>query len=410
MRPLIGDLPKCLVKINGKTLLERNIAKFAAQGFNHFHLLLGIAADMIIKELEFIRSKYNLIIDYTLETTPLGTGGAIVNALPSLNETFFVVHGDLYIDSPIIEMEKALSNSDVEGVQIYHPSSHSLDSDLLEIDGQGYITNYHLKPRKSELDIRNFGNAGVYLFQKKLFERFKRSGIKIDLDRELLPEMLRQGATFKAVRNLGYIKDAGTPERLAEVLKDIKKIVKTQVVRPAVFLDRDGTINLEKGHISDPDKIELFADSIRLIKRCNQNGYRVIVITNQPVIARGELSYEGLNLIHARIDNILSKAGAYVDDYFFCPHHPDSGYKSEIHELKINCICRKPEVGLFNAAIKVYPTIIQDSFMVGDTWRDIEAGERMGLKTVLIDREGLIPSLSISPDLRLSSLDNFLLD
>jgi histidinol-phosphate phosphatase family protein len=388
--------------------LEQNIAKFSAQGFNHFHLLLGVGADLVIRELEIVQTKYNLTIDYTIESIPLGTGGALVNALPSLNETFFVVHGDLYIDSPISEMENSLSNSEVEAVQIYHPSSHPSDSDLLEIDQQGYITNYHLKPRKSEVDIRNFGNAGVYLFQKKLFTRYKKEKLKVDLDRELLPELLSQGAKFKASRNLGYIKDAGTPERLAEVLKDIKNEVKTKVVRPALFLDRDGTLNLERGHISDPDEIELFADCIRLIKRCNENGLRVIVITNQPVIARGELSYEGLNLIHARIDKILSKSGAYIDDYFFCPHHPDGGYKSEIENLKVICICRKPGIGLFYEALKVYPTSTPESLMVGDTWRDVEAGEKMGLKTVLIDRGGINKIMNVNPNIRVSSLDQIL--
>jgi mannose-1-phosphate guanylyltransferase/phosphomannomutase len=406
MKSLLGNLPKCLAKIEGKTLLQHNIANFKSQGISKFHLLLGIGADVILDEVKFIASQERVTIDYTIENIPLGTGGAIINALPSLDETFFVVHGDLYVNTNLDQMRNAFFQDETLAAQIYHPSTHMQDSDLIGINESGFVSHYFLKTEDRPKEVRNFGNAGLYLFKRKVFEKYRSSVHRIDLDREFLPQALEDGLIVKAIRNLGYIKDVGTPERLKEVTLNFESIKKLSILRPAIFLDRDGTLNKELGYITSPHQIELYPDCVNLIKRVNELGFRVIVITNQPVIARGEANLEDLEKIHVRIDNLLANSGAFIDDYFYCPHHPDRGFEGENLVFKMDCSCRKPEVGLFMKAINVYPTSIGDSFMVGDTWRDIQAGKTFGLKTVFIDRQPAFQKIDVDPDFHLKNLDD----
>ena len=176
----------------------------------------------------------------------------------------------------------------------------------------------------------------------------------------------------------------GTPERFHQVEADYKNgVVQAKNLsnkQKAIFLDRDGTINKYVGflrHIDDFELIEGVAEAIQLI---NQSGYLAIVVTNQPVIARGEVSWEELNGIHRKMATLLGKEGAYVDGIYICPHHPDKGFEGERPEYKIDCDCRKPKPGLLLQAAKDFNIDLSESYMIGDSHRDVEAGENAGVK------------------------------
>ena len=151
------------------------------------------------------------------------------------------------------------------------------------------------------------------------------------------------------------------------------------------FLDRDGVVNYEKGHLNNIDDFEIRPEIISLIKLFNTNGWLTIIITNQPVIARGELSFKGLEDIHNKMDTILGNEGAYIDGIYFCPHHPDSGFDGEVKELKINCECRKPKPGLINKAIEDFNINPLESWLIGDNKRDIEAALNAKVNPILLD-------------------------
>jgi D-glycero-D-manno-heptose 1,7-bisphosphate phosphatase len=175
-----------------------------------------------------------------------------------------------------------------------------------------------------------------------------------------------------------------------------------------LFIDRDGTLNIEKGYLKHFSEVELYQDCIALIKKANELRMNVIVISNQPVIARGEASFEDVTRIHAEIDFLLSKEDAYVDEYYFCPHHPDSGFNGEVSSLKIDCNCRKPKLGLFEKACAEFKIDLSRSVMVGDTWRDVFAGKAFGLKTVHINRSTEVNFKVGEPDLSLNDLRNLI--
>lgn len=147
-----------------------------------------------------------------------------------------------------------------------------------------------------------------------------------------------------------------------------------------VFLDRDGTINIEKNYLYRPEDFEFIPGSAAGIKLLNDNGFKVVVVTNQAGVARGYYTEDDVNNLHDYIDECLRKYDAHIDMYIYCPHHPENG----IGKYKCKCLCRKPGTGMFSKAASVYDIDMEHSWMVGDNVGDMKAGEKFGLKTILV--------------------------
>ena len=185
-----------------------------------------------------------------------------------------------------------------------------------------------------------------------------------------------------------YAKDMGTPERYYAACADYKsgKIQGKNLrnKQKAIFLDRDGTINKYVGYLRTPEQFELLDGVGEAIRKINLSGYLAIVVTNQPVIARGDVTVDGLQQIHNKMETMLGKEGAYLDGVYYCPHHPDKGFAGEVEELKIVCECRKPKAGLLLQAAKDFNIDLSKSWMIGDSENDVLAGRNAGCKTALI--------------------------
>ncbi len=152
----------------------------------------------------------------------------------------------------------------------------------------------------------------------------------------------------------------------------------------AVFLDRDGVINLHKSRIDSPGKLEIFDFSADAIKKLSDAGFGVYVVTNQPEVAKGFFSLEDLEKVH----NYLKKKIPEIDEIYFCPHHPEKGWPGEVPELKKECECRKPNPGLLLRAAEEHGIDLGDSWMVGDSISDIVAGNRAGVRTIYVTEGG----------------------
>jgi len=153
-------------------------------------------------------------------------------------------------------------------------------------------------------------------------------------------------------------------------------------MKKALFLDRDGTINIDKGYVYKPEDFVFIDGIIDAIRTYNQNGYVVVVISNQAGIARGYYSEEDVIVLHKYVDTLLLKSNARVDKWYYCPHHPEFG----IGKYKINCNCRKPKTGLLELAISEFNIDVKQSILVGDKPWDIECGEKMGIKSIYVDK------------------------
>jgi D-glycero-D-manno-heptose 1,7-bisphosphate phosphatase len=282
-----------------------------------------------------------------------------------------------------------------------HPNSHPYDSALIISDSQDRVIRW-LNKEEPRGYYKNRVNSGVHVLSPRLLSaafsgRDKKEDEKIDLDREILKPLVGEGNIF-AYHTPEYIKDAGTPERYRLIEEDIERGLVSRrnlsVRQRAVFLDRDGTINQCNGFVTKPEDLVLIEGAAEAIARINRLGYLAIVITNQPVIARGEASLEDLETIHNKMEAELGKAGAYIDDIFFCPHHPDKGFPGERPEYKTDCGCRKPKPGLIFKAAEKYNIDLSQSYMVGDDTRDVHAGLAAGCKPVLLSPESAFPDLA----------------
>jgi len=204
--------------------------------------------------------------------------------------------------------------------------------------------------------------------------------------------LLAVGSRLLAYRSTEYIKDIGTPARWKAVEADWQagktRLKESGAYEPAVFLDRDGTLNIEKGHLRRPEDLELLPGVGSALRSLRQAGFRLIVLTNQPVIARGEATESEVAAIHQRLEWELGKEGAYLDAIYICPHHPDRGFPQERPELKTQCDCRKPGTGLFEQACRDLGIDAANSWMVGDQNSDIEMAGRAGLRSVLFRTGG----------------------
>ena len=240
------------------------------------------------------------------------------------------------------------------------------------------LGNNYIAPEHIFLGMMRLGSGVAYDYLQEK---------KVDLDRQLLKPLSGTGQMF-AYDSPEYVKDMGTPERYESVSRDFKEgrvqAKNLHNKQKAVFLDRDGVINKYVGFLRDINEFELIDGVPEAIKKINESGYLAIVVTNQPVIARGEVTFEELQEIHNKMETLLGIHGAYVDGIYFCPHHPHKGYEGEIPELKFDCDCRKPKPGMLLKAAEEFNIDLEQSWMIGDSENDIEAGKAAGCKTIFI--------------------------
>jgi len=398
-----------MVSLMGKPLLFHQIDNLIKNGITSIDFLLGYNANLITGEIETYCNNLGLDFEFFVEEEPLGSGGALLSYWKLRPEAVGVVFGDIYFDLDLKTLFEPFQSQEYAWRQLTHPSSHLFDSDIIESDSSGAIIKYHLKPFTNLPSVKNRTNAGLYFFSKEAIDWVVRHQgefpKKFDLDRDLIPRMHLEGLSSLAVEDFGYCRDIGTPERLVEVGSHIMKGVTSRKVRPMVFLDRDGVINFDSGHISSLNNFILLDGVSQAIRELNSLGAWVVVVTNQPVVARGELTIKGVNNIHSHMESVLAKMGAYVNDVFFCPHHPESGHEGEVPTLKIHCSCRKPKTGLLEMAVNKYPTDLSRSILVGDSFRDLKAAENFGVQFVGIKSDSQSKSLPVEIPMYSSLLD-----
>lgn len=385
---IASDIPKPMIKIDGKPVLEHEIECLRIQGFNDIIITVSHLGNIIMDYFGDGKA-FGVNIEYYFEEEPLGNAGALFKIKDKLTEDFLLLNADAVFD---IDFNKFVSYHKEKGglVTLFtHPNSHPYDSGLIIADDNGAVLNWLAKEDDRPKYYRNRVNAGLHVISPKVLDVVIDTP-KIDLDRQLLKPLSGTGRMY-VYDSPEYVKDMGTPERYESVTRDfVNGIVKGKNLsnkQKAVFLDRDGTINKYVGFMRDIESFELIDGVADAIKEINKSGYLAIVVTNQPVIARGEVTYEELNLIHNKMETLLGNEGAYLDAIYYCPHHPHSGYEGEIPELKYDCDCRKPKPGMLLKAAKDYNIDLSQSYMVGDSENDVEAGNAAGCKSVLLGSE-----------------------
>lgn len=383
-----SDIPKPMIPVAGKPVLEHEIECLRGQGFTDLIITVSHLGHIITNYFGD-GSKFGVHIEYFVEETPLGNAGALLRLKERLTEDFLLLNADAVFD---IDFNRFVGFHRKHGglaTLFTHPNNHPYDSGLIVADEMGRVTRWLTKEDDRKGYYRNRVNAGLHVLSPKLLDQVFDTP-KVDLDRQILKPLAGTGEMY-VYDSPEYVKDMGTPDRYATVCKDFEE-GKVQArnlknKQKAIFLDRDGTINEYVGFLRNIDDFRLIDGVSEAVKLINQSGYLAIVVTNQPVIARGEVTVPQLNEIHNKMETLLGADGAYVDAIYYCPHHPHKGYKGEIPELKIDCDCRKPKAGMLRRAAQEFNIDLSQSWMVGDGENDLLCGQNGGCKTAMIGED-----------------------
>lgn len=326
---------------------------------------------------EAIGKKYRgTVVDYCREDTPLGTGGAIKKALGMCRDDYAVViNGDTFYDVDLFEMQSVHEASGC-GITLAAKKLENVErSGFLEIEN-GMLNGFCEKGASGE----GFINGGIYFINKNALDCMADE--KFSLEKQVLEALQIPVRVFESD---AYFIDIGIPEEFARANSETA-MLKSQRKRKAVFLDRDGTINFDTGHLYRQEDFRFLPRADEAIAEIKKSGYLVIVITNQAGVAKKLYKREDVEILHRHIDSLLAeKHGVVADAYYYCPHHP----QAVLEEYRAECSCRKPQAGLILNAVSDFAKTgieidLENSFAVGNRRSDLLAGINAGIKSIIL--------------------------
>ncbi|MBD9106523.1 D-glycero-beta-D-manno-heptose 1,7-bisphosphate 7-phosphatase [bacterium] len=409
---ITGDvIPKPMLEISGYPILYHQMMNLKKNGITDITVIIGHLGN-VIKDYFGDGKQFGLNISYVEEDPqkPLGTAGSLYFLKDKLKENFVFLLADVFIDIDFEKMEQYHIANNADVTLLTHPNGHPFDSDLVVEEG-GVVKAFDYKSNdRTTYNYKNLVNAGVMIFSPSIF-KYLTELRKYNYEKDIIVPLINEGKVV-SYKSSEYAKDMGTPERYRRVQEDYnsgicdaKNLANKQ---KAIFLDRDGTINEYVGFLRKEEDFRLIPGVSEAIKKINNSGYLAIVVTNQPVIARGEVTEEELEEIHKKMETLLGLDGAYIDDIYYCPHHPDKGFEGEIPELKIECDCRKPKTGMLEKAAREHNINLSSSIMIGDSTLDIKMAENAGMQSVLLKtgQKGEDGKYDVSPTLIAEDLND----
>lgn len=381
------EIPKPMIPILGKPLLEWQIEKCKENGITEIILIIGHLGDYI-REYFGDGTAWDVSISYVQEKEPLGTAGAFFYLKDMIgHEDFLMTYGDVFWDIDVNRMLKYHYERHSLCTLFVHPNTHPFDSDLIIWDQLHRIIGIDSKHNVRDYWYDNLVNAGLYIINGQVCEKIVKPE-KTDLEKQIFQQMIDNGEGIYGYRSPEYIKDVGTVDRLETVEEDVRSgyaaIRNLLREQKCFFLDRDGTVNVKNGLVDTEEKLILDKCAAEAIRKINQSGYLAILVTNQPVVAKGMCTMEEVRNIHRKLTTLLGEEGVFLDDIAFCPHHPDKGFPGERPEYKFDCECRKPKTGLLTRYVEQYHINLGESWMIGDTTRDMMTGNNAGTHTALV--------------------------
>ena len=359
---LTKNMPKPMIDVDGKPFLLFLLNMILRFGFEEV-ILLASHANNVITEYFKKSDNLNCKIKIIIEKNPLGTGGAIVNALEHLEDTFFCINGDSVIEGNWISLNPVLNNKfkAVIGLtEVNNPSRYG----SINLDGDKII-QFNEKNVNSASKLIN---GGIYLLKKEIFKDYDKS--VISLEKDIFPKLIKNRELGGKKIN-GYFIDIGTLNSLDEARKKVWSKGKK-----AFIFDRDGTLNIDYGYTHKAKDLLWINGAKDLIKHLNDLNHFVFVATNQAGIAKGRYTENDMHSFHDAMQKSLFKIGAHIDKFYHCPYHADGVIK----KYKLDSHDRKPNVGMLDKIMNEWNLSKEAMILIGDRSSDIQCAENFNIK------------------------------
>ncbi len=380
LAPILGDLPKALAPVAGRPLLAHLLEDLWSAGVSEVLLLAGVGGDRL-RDAAGELAPPSLDVRTHIEARPLGTAGALHAVSGALAPRFLFVLGDLYtaLDWPLLA--RVAQDHGGLGTLLVHRSSHPSDSDLVALDDRdrlvGWLGRGEGGRTTAALPAAALTNAGVGVLSRRLL-CYIPTDRPSDLFGEVIPRRVDARDAIFGYRSCEYVKDMGTPKRLAEVDGAVRS-GRARRRAEAVLLDRDGVLVEEAGPVISPDRLRLIPGAAQALARLNRASVRLALVTNQAAVARGLCDRSAVDAVHARLVELLAEAGARLDSLHVCPHHPETHHAEGVAPLRGPCLCRKPSTGLLEEALGALGVPPWRAMVVGDSTADLQAAANAGL-------------------------------
>jgi histidinol-phosphate phosphatase family protein len=382
LRPLTDSVPKCLIPIAGQPLLDIWVQRLVECGIREARINTHALADVVRAHIAQINAQNRLRLVEVYEPVLLGSAGTVaanVDLADDVDE-IVIIYADNFSDidlRPLIAFHRA--HTDPLTMVLFH-APDPCACGIAELDKDRRVISFVEKPKSP---VSNLANAGLYVIDADAYREIAEL-MAFDLGFDVLPRFVgrMRGWTWG-----GYYLDIGTQESLKRAECDARNlfpegfpIESPRDQRPAVFLDRDGTLIEHVHYLSDPALVRLLPGAAEAVKRLRRAGFAVVLVTNQSAIGRGLLTEDRLAQIHAEMQQQLAASGATIDGIYYCPVAPDSDDRSVVEHQD-----RKPGPGMLLRAAADLKLDLAASWMVGDLTSDVFAGLNAGCRSILLE-------------------------
>lgn len=365
LRPLTDKIPKPMILLNNRPFLEYLIELLRENGISEIVMLLGYLPEKVV-EYFGDGSKFGLNIKYSIGDVSFETGTRIKNAKILIDDYFLLMYCDNYLPINLEKLVEYYNLHETLGQVTIYSNKDGITKNNILVDDGGYVIKYD---RSRKEPGQNGVEIGFFILNKKILKLMPDHNFSFE--DEIIPQLINN----RELR--GYLTDhryysIGKLERIPITEKFLKP-------KKVIFLDRDGVINKKPpkaDYVKNWSEFEFLPDAIEAIKLIYQKGYDIYVITNQAGIARGFMDEQDLKNIHENMKNEFEKHNIKIKGIYYCPHGWDDG-----------CECRKPKPGMFFQAARDHHIDLTKSIFVGDDERDIQAGNAIGCKTIIVTPE-----------------------
>lgn len=381
-------LPKILQEVDKEyRLLDLHIENLKKLKPQRVIFVLGHFGEIVRNEIlssSLNEEVFELVI--IQEEASLGTSSALILGLAEAdNEDVLVILGDTAIGVDYSKGYIKWKKSNCASGLYVHPNTHPHDSDNLLIGEFGDVIAVSRKGSKCPVEYPLKSVTGSIFLKKSIFLKNKILNASSDYMESIFVGYSEE-LTICPLITTSYFADSGTPSRLTKIIEDYKSghfQRRSASVKPAIFIDRDGCLvpDMPDGR-RNLQESELETDTLIAIANANKKGIPVFIVTNQPAIAKGWISAADVIRVQGELEAILQEHHGIIDDFRFCPHHPDRGFTGEIEHLKIDCNCRKPKPGMILDLADLHGIKLPNSFVVGDSVSDLELAQAVGARGI----------------------------